>query len=231
MKSLSGQDLNDLRAALLAGKDNPLIQLANQEVTEMDQTPGDEIKYLTNSPHGNKLRQESNMSAISQKLEKRETFSDFFPWMFPKIAEDAQNAVLQDPELMNQAFSTDDIMQKIDLHKYSLFITIFCSILVSTFISFAESNAVGDHLPETLFYVRLFSDLAGRPLALLPRPSCFRDIQSVFYATVIRALCSIFFFYYIATPYNYFYRNDYILIFFQVIKYTYYCNSNICSSK
>ena len=51
----------------------------------------------------------------------------------------------------------------------ALFITIWCSIFMASFFAYVDSSADRE-IEQILYFVRLFSDLLGRPLTRLPRP-------------------------------------------------------------
>jgi hypothetical protein len=52
----------------------------------------------------------------------------------------------------------------------ALIITIYCSIFQAAFFAYVNSQN-GWEIEQVLYFTRLFSDLAGRPLTMLPRPS------------------------------------------------------------
>jgi hypothetical protein len=62
-------------------------------------------------------------------------------------------------------------------------------------------------LPSILYFVRIFSDLFGRPLGLLPRPQIVSDINGLLKASIIRMVISIYFYTIIV---NLFYPADFV---------------------
>ncbi len=127
-----------------------------------------------------------------------------------------EQAVYENPSLVEEALRSPEMQSLLSKHKQTLFITIFCSILQGSFLAYVPSSDEGISLITTIFYCRLFLDLLGRPLALLPRPEMFRSIAALRYWTIFRFFMMLFFFVYIALPEEYFFRNDIIVIVFQV---------------
>ncbi len=84
-------------------------------------------------------------------------------------------------------------MQK---HVYSLFVVVFCSILEGSFISYVKPVHKTLQIQTILYFVRVFSDLIGRPLTLLKLPLFLRSIDGIAYLATLRmALLGIFFAY------------------------------------
>ena len=78
----------------------------------------------------------------------------------------------------------------------ALFVTIFSSIFLSSFLAYVESPNKHRRycICETLYFVRLFADLAGRPLAtLLPRPRWLRTPAQVVKGALARLLLAAVF--------------------------------------
>lgn len=126
-------------------------------------------------------------------------------------------AVFEDPKLLAEALQSPEMKALLTLHNKTLFITIYCSILQGSFIGYTPSRSGNDEIIIVLFYARLFMDLLGRPLALLPRPACFKTIEWLFIWSSVRLGMMLFFFVYIALPDGLFFRNDLFMIVFQVI--------------
>lgn len=87
----------------------------------------------------------------------------------------------------------------------ALFVTIASSIFLSSFLAYVRSpgpHAPGYCLCEVLYFVRLFADLAGRPLAaLLPRPRWLQASSSgLLHLALARLLLAALFFGYIGLP-------------------------------
>ena len=125
-------------------------------------------------------------------------------------------AVFEDPKLLAEALESPEMKSLLRLHMKTLFINIYCSILQGSFIGYTTSSEDNSAIVIIVFYARLFMDLLGRPLALLPRPGFFKTIEWLFFWSCLRALMMLFFFVYIALPDHYFFRNDWSTISFQV---------------
>jgi hypothetical protein len=103
------------------------------------------------------------------------------------------------PSLLDAAIDGDSIAAPLLLHRWTLFLTIFISILQGSLLSYTcGAELWGEALPPLLYFVRIFSDLFGRPLALLPRPYIFSSIEWVCYASAVRVVVSFYFFWTIA---------------------------------
>ena len=102
--------------------------------------------------------------------------------------------------LIREAIDGDDITAPILVHRWTLFLTIYISILQGSLLSYTcGCTLFGMALPPLLYFVRIFADLLGRPLALLPKPSVFTSIRGVFYGSLIRCIASFYFFYVVHT--------------------------------
>jgi hypothetical protein len=90
-----------------------------------------------------------------------------------------------------------------------LFITIFASILQGSFISYTYGCVLfgKTELPSVLYFVRIFSDLFGRPLGLLHRPSFVSDIHGLLKISILRMVFSVYFYTIIV---NLFYPADFV---------------------
>jgi hypothetical protein len=103
-------------------------------------------------------------------------------------------------DLMIAAIDGNVIRTPINLHRWTLFLTISISILQGSLLSYTcGCTLYAMALPPLLYFVRIFSDLAGRPAALLPKPRIFRSIKGVFRASVLRCVASGYFFYVVHT--------------------------------
>ena len=126
-------------------------------------------------------------------------------------------AVFEDPKLLKEALESPEMKTLLKLHNETLFITIFCSILQGSFLAYTPSSSGSKSLVIVVFYARLFMDLLGRPLALLPRPQCFQTIEWLLFWSCLRVGMMFFYFLYIAVPEKIFFRSDIFIILFQVI--------------
>jgi hypothetical protein len=187
------QGLRDDQTQLL----NPAVQLSGDDCNEDDETSVD----LWNS--------DLNAQLIQPVIAARES---------RLYREGLIQAVLDDPRLLNDALRSPKLHAMLFPHKLTLFITIYCSILQGSFITLVKSSgeSTGVDVVLALFYMRLFFDLLGRPLALLPKPAVFKTINAILYWTIFRFFMAILFFLYISVPERYFYRNDWGILVFQV---------------
>ena len=69
----------------------------------------------------------------------------------------------------------EEIFQKVFPLCLALFIVMWCSIFQASFFAYVSSSK-GREIEQILYFVRLFSDLIGRPLTRLPRP-CFLKVR------------------------------------------------------
>jgi sterol desaturase/sphingolipid hydroxylase (fatty acid hydroxylase superfamily) len=96
---------------------------------------------------------------------------------------------------VEDASMRDAVYRKVFSLCLALFITIWCSIFQASFFAFCDSPQ-GRDIEQILYFVRLFSDLLGRPLTRLPRPWFLQENHHVLSASVARiSLMLIFFFY------------------------------------
>lgn len=87
--------------------------------------------------------------------------------------------------------------------RQALFVTIASSVFVASFLAYVKSpNARRAYcICQALYFVRLFCDLAGRPLAtLLPRPRWLASPASFLRAALARLLLAGLFFGYVGLP-------------------------------
>lgn len=102
------------------------------------------------------------------------------------------------------------------VHFVALFTVIFCSILEGSFISYVTPVAPELKLSTILFFVRIFTDLVGRPLTMLNLPLWMRSICGICALAAIRVLLLITFFAYIYWPHLIF-RSDVLIIALQAV--------------
>ena len=81
----------------------------------------------------------------------------------------------------------------------ALFITIWCSIFQASFFAYCDSPQ-GRDIEQILYFVRLFSDLLGRPLTRFARPWFLQENHHVLNASVLRISLMLLFFLYIFIP-------------------------------
>jgi hypothetical protein len=129
----------------------------------------------------------------------------------------AQKIFLHDPTIISSTLNITDILSRNYLHRQALFVTMFCSILQAAFFSYLTNVSDNPNITLYLFFIRMFSDLIGRPMALIrPRIIFFQTIRGVLFGTMIRACCMALFFFYVFTPKEFLFRNDYMVLIFQV---------------
>lgn len=123
----------------------------------------------------------------------------------------------QDPSILASTIDIQKILEQNLTHRVALFITMFCSVLQSAFFSYVAAVSSNGNITLYLFFIRMFCDLCGRPLALVrPRIVFFRTITGVLVGTICRAVAMGLFFFYIFTPKHLLYRSDSMVLIFQV---------------
>ena len=182
------------------------------------------VKELCNSNSTHNSSNENNIIISSQSIPLQSVnhpISVTKDWT-PSLDQLAQHIFEQDPSILRGTIDADNILQRNSIHRIALFITMFCSILQSAFFSYVSSVSSNQNITLYLFFIRMFCDLVGRPLALVrPRIIFFQTITGVFVGTIFRALAMGFFFFYIFTPKDLIYRNDYMILIFQVSRTIY----------
>mmetsp|Transcript_19916 Transcript_19916/g.33332 ORF Transcript_19916/g.33332 Transcript_19916/m.33332 type:complete len:442 (-) Transcript_19916:23-1348(-) len=81
----------------------------------------------------------------------------------------------------------------------ALGITVWSSIFHASFFAFVTSRRVRN-MEQIIYFVRLFSDLAGRPLTFLPRPAFLKRNYNLLALAVMRSVAMIWFFLYLFLP-------------------------------
>ena len=81
--------------------------------------------------------------------------------------------------------------------RVAIFLNIWSSIFSAAFFAFVKPSGTMD-TELVLYFVRLFSDLVGRPLARLPRPSWVREKGQLVRLAGMRMILMVVFFSYIA---------------------------------
>ena len=125
----------------------------------------------------------------------------------------------------------------------ALFLTMSTSVFQSAFFAYCKSPH-GRNIEQILYFTRLFSDLAGRPLSLLPRPMFIRTPQQVVSASYARLILFFSFFIYVFAPQYFFFlpQNDVLICvivgifsvingYFAVIIYEYASNEVLYMGK
>ena len=66
-------------------------------------------------------------------------------------------------------------------YQLALFLTLFASILEGSFLSYVKSSAGStETLSEMLYFIRIFSDLAGRPFTFLYIPPALEKVDGTY---------------------------------------------------
>jgi hypothetical protein len=81
----------------------------------------------------------------------------------------------------------------------ALTITMWCSIFQASFFAYVDSPQ-GRDIEQILYFIRLFSDLAGRPLTRVPRPWFLKKSRQILIAAILRVSLMILFFVYVLVP-------------------------------
>ncbi len=90
--------------------------------------------------------------------------------------------------------------------RHALFVTIASSVFLASFLAYVKTlnnphRSRSYCVCETLYFVRLFADLAGRPLArLVPRPLWLASPPALLRLALVRLLLAALFFGYIGLP-------------------------------
>jgi len=82
---------------------------------------------------------------------------------------------------------------------FALVITMWCSIFQASFFAYINSPS-GRDIEQILYFVRLFSDLLGRPLTRFYRPAFIQTNQRLLMASIFRIILMILFFVYLFVP-------------------------------
>lgn len=151
----------------------------------------------------NTNKSESIISHVSTKNDNYSTNNSNIPQQMSSqnlLFNESKHLLLTSPELLELAIYSEPVENVINLHRWTLFLTLFISILQGSLLSYTcGCTLFGVALPPLLYFIRIFSDLLGRPLALLPKPSFFQSIKGVFIGSIIRVIGSFYFFYIIHT--------------------------------
>ena len=119
-------------------------------------------------------------------------------------------------EAMNKAIPKSTTVHEIILiYQQALFLLIFCSILQGSFLTYVNSTVDQVYIASILYFIRLFSDLFGRCVALYMK-GIFTSIRLVYYIILFRAVCMIYFFVYIAYP-GVIYQSNTFMYIYQVL--------------
>lgn len=104
------------------------------------------------------------------------------------------------------AFNTDadevmrvTVRQTVRVHCIALFLLIGSSIFQASFFAYVKSPDAAVDITQIIYFVRLFFDLLGRPLTLLPRPHWLTHGWQLAIAAGLRLSLLVAFFLYITT--------------------------------
>lgn len=113
-----------------------------------------------------------------------------------KFLHDSRVIVESHPDILQTSILNDEsCIASIDTHRWAIFLNIYVSILQGSLLTYTCGCTLwGIALPPLLYFLRIFSDLFGRPFAFLPRPPMLKTIQGVLYASILRCILSLYFF-------------------------------------
>ena len=104
-------------------------------------------------------------------------------------------------------------IEAVSMHRAVLFMTIFLSVFCGSFFSYVKpevdagggggGEGAGYEITQVLYFSRLFSDLFGRFLTLLPRPKFLQDIRGLCYLLVPRVITTCLYFMYVSDLFPY----------------------------
>ncbi|GMI40149.1 hypothetical protein TeGR_g3029 [Tetraparma gracilis] len=115
-------------------------------------------------------------------------------------AEDSMTAsLLRSSSASNPPETRDSLVRSaISKHSFVLFFTIFASISSGSFFGQVTSTSSSFNIAQTLYFIRLFSDLGGRFVAAsLPRALLLSSIDGLYKLTLLRLAVWVVFFAYI----------------------------------
>ena len=121
------------------------------------------------------------------------------------------------PDIAYKTTENSVLEDKVENYRWALYILMYCSILEASFFSYVPSQPNSTlYIPSVLYFVRVFSDFSGRGIALVYQSPLFVDINRIVVCVVIRFFVMFIYFAYIMLPQQYFFRNDYFMIGYQV---------------
>lgn len=113
--------------------------------------------------------------------------------------------------MFNFMYKDDPIFLAVCPICVALMITMWSSIFQASFFAYVDSQR-GWNIEQILYFTRLFSDLLGRPLTFLPRPSFIKTPDQLLQVAMIRGFLLIIFFLYTFIPS--FPQSDWFIVFF-----------------
>ena len=105
--------------------------------------------------------------------------------------------------------------------RLGIFLNIFTSILVAAFFAYVQPGGDGitRNIGTILYFTRLFSDLLGRPMARMWRPSFLRTDAHVLRANCLRLTLVVVFFVYTVGAGTFLPKNDIFIILVTLVLY------------
>lgn len=155
----------------------------------------------------------------------RTTFTDYSQirisdlMNYPAVQDQVQKILEQNSSDIVQQACAHIVHTKARIYRtrWSLFITIFCSVLQGSFLAYVKSSN-GWPIATFLFFLRNFSDLSGRVLALvLPKPDILMQVDTILGLAIVRIFLMLIFFLYILLPSGDFFLSNTFIVIYQFI--------------
>jgi hypothetical protein len=136
------------------------------------------------STHGGNINNNNNNTSHKEDQEHehdRDNDSDHYSAKQKPLT--TVDTFLQHVEVASRALHHDDKAEKSQVFRtilplcVALIVVMWCSIFQASFFVYVKSSS-GMAIDEVLYFVRLFSDLVGRPMTRLPRPY-FLKVQKI----------------------------------------------------
>ena len=135
----------------------------------------------------------------------RQNRSSYYKKSSPQSSNKSSNKSTNDVIKTTSTTTTTNINTILHRSEYNilcttLFITLFCSIFLSSFFAFVNSTQPDRNIEQILYFIRLFSDLIGRPLTRIFRPWFINTAKDLLIMSILRIGLMIVFFLYILYP-------------------------------
>jgi len=191
--------------------EEPVESPLYNDYTDDDEGRGTEVMIRDSSevsPRESNRVRSSDIFVPNGKIDEKSFLLDS-PHTSQRMMMDSRQFLLDDKSLIQDVMRSNKCNEVLKPYRWTLFITIFASILQGSFISYTFGCVLfgKTELPSILYFVRIFSDLFGRPLGLLKRPSMVSDVHGLLRFSIARMLVSIYFYTIIV---NLFYPADFV---------------------
>lgn len=182
------------------------------------------LNRLGNGSNNHTFRENhGRMESLAIDDESRYSFTDYNRLSMNALiritaVKDAIKGIIEaQPDIAYKTTENGDLVRIVGIYRWTLFLLIYCSILEASFFSYVPSQPNSSlYLGSILYFVRVFSDFLGRAVALAYSSPYFLKIHRIYTCVVIRCVLMLVFFAYIMMPAEYFFRNDYFIIVYQV---------------